>query len=180
MCFEEYSSLASVVVTEEAIFGDIVSMLHQNPILNEKLVRTLFLDMLNGVEYLHYQGIAHLDIKPENLVIGSDFNLKLIDFDLCYQEGDESLQGNGTKNYRAPELRDYSCENPDLADIYSMGVILFCLKSEGLCPHLEDEQVLSFNFEENLYSNPERFWKKHITLQGKTNLFWSPELKILI
>jgi serine/threonine protein kinase len=33
-----------------------------------------------GIEYLHKRGISHLDIKPENLLIDKNYNLKIADF----------------------------------------------------------------------------------------------------
>jgi 3-phosphoinositide dependent protein kinase-1 len=33
-----------------------------------------------GIEYLHKKGYAHLDIKPENIVIDKNFDLKIADF----------------------------------------------------------------------------------------------------
>ena len=33
-----------------------------------------------ALEYLHHQGVAHRDLKTDNVVISSDFTVKLIDF----------------------------------------------------------------------------------------------------
>lgn len=49
--------------------------------LNFKLSYTLFLQVLFGLNYMHTScGVAHLDIKLENIVVDKKFNLKLIDF----------------------------------------------------------------------------------------------------
>mmetsp|Transcript_40444 Transcript_40444/g.35897 ORF Transcript_40444/g.35897 Transcript_40444/m.35897 type:complete len:145 (+) Transcript_40444:423-857(+) len=143
---------------EKAVYGDLNDLLDKKKLNDEDLIRTLFLDILNGLEYLHEQGIAHMDIKPENIVLGGDFNLKLIDFDLSFEEGDTALLGNGTKHYRAPEVKNKTCENPDLGDIYSAGVILFCMKSGGYRPFLEDEKIAGIDFEDLLENNNKFFW----------------------
>lgn len=49
--------------------------------LNYPLCYTLFMQVLFGVHYMHEScGIAHFDIKLENIVVDQKFNLKLIDF----------------------------------------------------------------------------------------------------
>lgn len=41
--------------------------------------------MIAGLEYLHSQGYAHRDMKPENVLFDEDFNLKLADFGFSTQ-----------------------------------------------------------------------------------------------
>ncbi len=52
--------------------------------LSEKLVAKLARQMLQAVEYAGEQGVRHLDLKPENLMLDSRGNmrLKIIDFGL--------------------------------------------------------------------------------------------------
>jgi len=45
-----------------------------------------------------------LDIKPENLMLGNKFQLKIIDFDLSMVNKETTVRGKGTTNFRAPEL----------------------------------------------------------------------------
>jgi len=71
---------------------------------NEKLTRTFFQQLIEGIEYLQSQGVAHLDIKPENLLLGTDVKLKITDFDLSYKKGDRKFLGKGSIHFRAPEL----------------------------------------------------------------------------
>lgn len=52
-------------------------------------------------------------------------------------DNEYDLMGNGTKDYRAPELREGTVECPFPCDIYSMGVILFIFKSGGFMPFKE-------------------------------------------
>ena len=42
--------------------------------------RHWFADALLGLEYLHFQGVAHFDLKPDNILIGPDNNAVLADF----------------------------------------------------------------------------------------------------
>ena len=75
----------------------------------KKLARTYFRQLIDGLEYLHSQGVRHLDLKLENLLIGDDYQLKIIDFDLSYMSGDTQILTRGSKFYRAPELRASQC-----------------------------------------------------------------------
>ena len=64
-------------------------------------------DLIRGLAYLHSHGVAHLDIKPDNLVYTNDGPLQIIDFDsaLRVRSEDEKIEGLcGTQGWRAPEI----------------------------------------------------------------------------
>mmetsp|Transcript_23527 Transcript_23527/g.20433 ORF Transcript_23527/g.20433 Transcript_23527/m.20433 type:complete len:95 (-) Transcript_23527:1588-1872(-) len=90
-----------------------------------------------------------MDLKLENLLLGNDFKLKIIDFDACRFSQDEELLGRGTKNYRAPEVITEECSSYMKADIYSAGIILFALKT-GCLPYYEEDPVNGVNLYEVL------------------------------
>ncbi|KIK64998.1 hypothetical protein GYMLUDRAFT_160293 [Collybiopsis luxurians FD-317 M1] len=95
---------------------------------NEKFVNnvsTLSFDLARGVDFIHSQKIAHLDLRPSNLLIDDDFHLTIIDFGLAVQlrgENDTITGRRGIPGYMAPELEKGSC-NPFRADYYSCGVV---------------------------------------------------------
>lgn len=127
-------------------------------LFDEKMCRTFFKQLISGVEYLHSQGIAHLDLKLKNLMISSDYELKIIDFDHSYIKGDKSIRTRGTANYRAPELREKRCFDPVAADIYSLGIILFTLLNQHI-PYLEDKPVDGYDLQGLLYHDLQGFWE---------------------
>lgn len=51
-----------------------------------------------------YANLAHLDLKLENIVIDSDFTLKIIDFAFCEDKDEEISACKGTQAYMAPEI----------------------------------------------------------------------------
>lgn len=103
--------------------------------------RHFFRDLILGIEYLHAQGIAHRDIKPDNLLLSSDLVLKIVDFgvsEMFEVIEDQKISQSGSPAFMSPELCRGSRETKFLkpSDIWSMGVTLFCLKF-GTLPYGE-------------------------------------------
>jgi len=62
---------ASNTIMEYAAEGDLTTFLQEYGSLNdEKLARTFFHQFIDGVEYLHSQGVVHMDLKLDNLLLG--------------------------------------------------------------------------------------------------------------
>jgi len=173
----------SYILLEWIPHGDFWDISYGNDILLDTLLlRTYAHQLIGAVEYLHSKGIAHRDLKLENLMIDGDFNLKLIDFDSCLGPQDTALVGCGTKVYRAPELtkskgRDYPDHRP--ADIFSVGVILFMLKY-GVYPFSEnpDKRDGYALYELLLNQNPE-YWNKLVDVCPDLNLTDDPDFNEL-
>lgn len=86
-------------------------------------------DVLERLGLAHEQGILHRDVKPENIVVGSDGHAELIDFGFARSaQLDESLQQEavGTIRYVAPEAAGLIHRDIDhRSDLYSFGIVLF-------------------------------------------------------
>ncbi|CCX11803.1 kinase-like domain-containing protein [Pyronema domesticum] len=99
----------------------------------EEQCRLWFRDMILGIEYLHSQGIVHRDIKPDNLLLTSDDVLKIVDFGVSEMfEKDAPMRTAkfaGSPAFLPPELCKVGHGDVDgrAADIWSMGVTLYCL-----------------------------------------------------
>ena len=158
-------------------FFDFVKSFKDN--LSEKLIRTYFRQLIEGIEYLHNNGVCHLDLKLENLLVGEDYQLKVADFDLSYMTGDTKVLTRGTRFYRAPELRASKCKNGPAADVYSAAILLFVLKSGGLIPHAEDNLYQGIDLFNLMNTNTEDFFKKHCTIQQKSSSFFDSNFKEL-
>eukprot|EP00330_Aristerostoma_sp_ATCC50986_P012058 CAMPEP_0114583374 /NCGR_PEP_ID=MMETSP0125-20121206/7120_1 /TAXON_ID=485358 ORGANISM="Aristerostoma sp., Strain ATCC 50986" /NCGR_SAMPLE_ID=MMETSP0125 /ASSEMBLY_ACC=CAM_ASM_000245 /LENGTH=138 /DNA_ID=CAMNT_0001776793 /DNA_START=372 /DNA_END=788 /DNA_ORIENTATION=+ len=126
---------------ELAPYGTFIEILNSTPFSDdEKLVRTYFRQLIEGLEYLHNQNVAHCDLKLGNLLMGEQYKLKLLDFDGSYVKGDTKIYYLTTKNYRAPETIVKNCKDPYRADIYSAGIILFVMLMKKM-PYDEDKFV---------------------------------------
>ncbi|XP_076059686.1 serine/threonine-protein kinase chk-1-like [Oratosquilla oratoria] len=102
--------------------------------LSEDKVRFYFVQLIEGVKYLHSLHITHRDLKPENLLVSGSDVVKIGDFGLAceFVEGQFLSRRCGTRSYMAPEVfkRRYMGEQ---ADIWSCGIILFKLLTTR-CP----------------------------------------------
>mgnify|MGYP002625391004 FL=1 len=104
-------------------------------ILSESLLCYLAYQALKALKYCHTCKIAHLDLKPQNIVIDNNLNVKLIDFSISIdyskiKRKTIKLPFRGTNFYISPEV--HSSESINIKDInkvdlYSLGVILFNL-----------------------------------------------------
>ncbi|RDL35051.1 uncharacterized protein BP5553_06982 [Venustampulla echinocandica] len=108
--------------------------------------RCWFRDLILGIEYLHAQGVVHRDIKPDNLLLTEDDILKVVDFGVSemFEKHSEMLTAKsaGSPAFLAPELcvTKHGDVSGKAADIWSMGVCLYCLRF-GRIP-FESTQVL--------------------------------------
>jgi serine/threonine protein kinase len=104
-----------------------------------KLIRYGY-DLIKGLGYLHKHGVAHLDIKPRNLVYTTNGPLQIIDFDAAVRVESEDIEVEGicgTQGWRAPEIGDDEDEvgpsprfSPILADRWSCGSVLLWLVAD--------------------------------------------------
>lgn len=153
---------------ELAPYGDFCQLVKKAKIYNdETLVRTYFHQLVMGIEYLHSKGIAHVDLKLDNLLVGTNYFLKITDFDHTFKQGDGYVQGRGTRGYRAPEIMESCWKDPMKADIYSAGIILFALSS-GKMPYsetpTESEKAKGMsvgNLFQMMFGEVDMFWKIH-------------------
>ena len=116
--------------------------------LSEQEAAQLFYSICTAVQELHQHGIAHLDLKLDNILLTFDEEVKLIDFGSAveFTRGTKMTIDRkvGTRCYVAPELTSKYpvCISPEKADIWSLGIILNVLLT-GCFPDAISTSILS-------------------------------------
>lgn len=91
--------------------------------LPEVFVRKVAAQAIDALAYLHRKKIAHRDVKPENILLDRNGDVKLVDFGLSRELTAQQVTIVGTPYYLAPEVLrgHYSFE----CDMWSLGVVLY-------------------------------------------------------
>jgi len=101
------------------------------PVLPERAVRKVFLQLCNGLREVHANRLLHLDIKPANIYLRRDASPILLDFGAARQTlSAESMQlfPMFTPGFAAPEINRRGAALGPWSDIYGIGASLFaCL-----------------------------------------------------
>jgi serine/threonine protein kinase len=91
--------------------------------------------MLDGVDHVHSKsGLQHNDIKPDNIMLSSNGQAKLVDFGMATQKNAPKAVP-GSPAYRAPETRESGFSGPK-SDVYALGqTVQFLAKGEQPKPY---------------------------------------------
>ena len=84
---------------------------------------------MSALFFSHGKGIAHRDLKLENLLFDANQNLKIADFGLCnvMQDGSSLTTACGSPDYAAPEILEHAPYDGAKVDAWSTGVILYTM-----------------------------------------------------
>jgi serine/threonine protein kinase len=102
---------------------------HDHGHLKEVQSRFIIREVLEALQYIHAQGIAHRDIKLENIFISDQCHVKIGDFGLGKSVGDDGLCATscGSPYYASPECLSGNSYNAKKSDLWSCGVALYWL-----------------------------------------------------
>ncbi|XP_062972742.1 myosin light chain kinase, smooth muscle isoform X2 [Elgaria multicarinata webbii] len=141
-CVDAFEEKANIVMVLELVSGGELfeRIIDEDFELTERECIKYMKQISEGVQYVHKQGIVHLDLKPENImcVNKTGTQIKLIDFGLARRlENAGSLKVLfGTPEFVAPEVINYEPIGY-ATDMWSIGVICYILVS-GLSPFMGD------------------------------------------
>ncbi|MBN1590340.1 MAG: serine/threonine protein kinase, partial [Pirellulales bacterium] len=96
-------------------------------------LRKVLIESLNALQFLHTNGVIHGDVKPSNMLVGTQKRVKLGDFGLARRaSSQEGSLLKGTTKYMAPEMisADFGKVGP-ASDLYSLGFSAYELMCGG-------------------------------------------------
>lgn len=116
------------IVMEYVQGTDLKSFIQANAPLSLELTVSIMSQILSAIELAHKTGIIHRDIKPQNILITKDNEVKITDFGIAIALTDTSItQTNtllGSVHYLSPEQARGSSATQK-SDIYALGVVLY-------------------------------------------------------
>lgn len=125
--------------------GSLRNLYKKNGPLTEEQVVEFLKEMLQGLIYLHGQGVVHRDVKAANILLTNQGDIKLTDFGVSTKVSTTTIKTYsiaGTPNWMAPEI--ISMDGTSTAsDIWSLGAtIVELLTGEPLYSHLNEMAAL--------------------------------------
>ncbi len=127
------------LIMECAKGGDLLEAVRSQRFIREKQAGVWFSQMVDGIDYCHRKGVVHRDLKCENVLLDEYGNIKITDFGFARAEMKPKEDGSfelsetycGSYAYAPPEILTGTPYVPQLADIWSLGVILYVMVSIG-------------------------------------------------
>ena len=135
-------------------------ILSQPEPVNEKFVRRVFSELLNGLREVHAQKLLHLDIKPANIYIRLDGSPVLLDFGSARQtltQAQSKLSPSYTPGFAPPEQYFERKQLGPWSDIYSVGASMYScmMRSAPIAANLrinEDHLVPAIKIGKSIYT----------------------------
>ena len=154
----------SYVLLELLTGGTLFELAAHTGRFQEAYARHFFIQLIEGISYIHAAGFCHRDIKPENLMLDDNLDLKITDFGFstpCYSaNGQVMLRDSlGTAGFMAPELHSQADYTGYAVDTFAAGITLFTFVA-GRRPFVsakKDDPHYSM-----LATDPVQFWQLHV------------------
>nr|WP_078291644.1 protein kinase [Mycobacterium sp. D16R24] len=108
--------------------GTLRELLRERGPMPPHAVAAVFNPMLGGLAVAHRSGLVHRDVKPENVLISDDGEVKLADFGLVRAVAEAGITSTsvilGTAAYLSPEQVRTGSAGPR-SDVYSAGILMY-------------------------------------------------------
>jgi len=130
--FDHFKEGSSYYIVEEFVDGiSLDGLLRRERYLSNDAAMLILYEVCRALQYAHEKGVIHRDIKPGNILLSNQGDVKLADFGIATsrEESEEGLTRDGmtlgTPSYIPPEQIENARNVDKRADIYSLGVVLY-------------------------------------------------------
>lgn len=159
-----------IYVVSELMETDLAQIIKSNQPLSDDHIQFFLYQILRGLKYIHSAGILHRDLKPRNLLVNSNCDLKICDFglaraDIPYFQTQSAIMTDyiATRWYRAPEVILSWKRYSTAIDVWSVGCILAeLITRKPLLPATSEEEQIQLITD--LIGNPQEDLVEQITI----------------
>ena len=120
--------------------GDLMEKIIKKKRFKEEEALSIFSQLVDALYYMHKNDICHRDIRTEKILFDKNNKPKLVGFSYStfYTQGKKIRDSYGSLCYACPEIIQNDYYNPELADVWSLGVVLYVMIC-GYLPFSEDD-----------------------------------------
>jgi serine/threonine-protein kinase len=130
--YDHFKDGSSYYIAEEFVDGvSLEQLIKRERYLSNEAAALIFYEVCKALRHAHEKGVVHRDMKPGNILISNQGEVKLVDFGIATsrEDSEEGLTRDGmtlgTPSYIPPEQIDNAKSVDRRADIYSLGVVLY-------------------------------------------------------
>ena len=133
-CRDEHDGIGFLIM-EYVPSKSLADLFHElNGPMDPTELLPILVQVARGLFVAHSHGVIHRDVKPANIMVSDNGEVKITDFGVSYSTNQEQITQDGmvvgTAQYISPEQAQGKHATPQ-SDIYSLGVVAY----EGLCGH---------------------------------------------
>ncbi len=141
--YEIYESPKFIMlITEYLPEKDLIEKLIQKKRFSEEEALRIFFQLLDAFTYMHKMNICHRNLRTEHILFDKNNRPKIVGFGFStFYESNKTIEGSfGSLCYACPEIINETRYNPELADVWSLGVILYVLVC-GYLPFSDEDDI---------------------------------------
>ena len=142
--------------------GTLYQLLNKSGKLNEDDCKTIFRGLLKGVEALHAASIAHRSLSLESVLITANGAPKICNFGCSHKLTPHQLLSSqcGQPVYAAPEVVLHQPYDATKSDMWSLGVILYCIAAGTLPWKTENQMATMHQICDARYTVPQEIFRR--------------------
>mmetsp|Transcript_19413 Transcript_19413/g.54063 ORF Transcript_19413/g.54063 Transcript_19413/m.54063 type:complete len:539 (+) Transcript_19413:43-1659(+) len=149
--------------------GDLEVAMARKEHFTEREASNVFRQIVEGVEFLHTHGIAHRDLKPDNIMVRNregPLDVAIGDYDLARIDHSPKWEGHtpcGTLSYMAPEIIQKNFRYTQAVDMWSLGCVLsFLLTGQHAINEDQTDSEIENDVRAHRFTMSEEEWAETI------------------